>query len=270
MANLSTVEEFLPLQQKELLALLSTGVREDGRKFDEYRKIEIQTSLYERANGSAMVRIGNTVVIAGVKAEIGEPFPDAPNEGVLAVSLELLPHASPSFEPGPPDENAVEMSRIVDRGLRESKSIKTSELCIIPRKKAWVIYVDIYAIDHDGNIVDASGIAALAALLTARIPEVRVEGEEVVKLESTRKIPIVERPIPVTVAKIGDYLLVDPSLSEENVADVKVTMTTLESGVVCSIQKSGPGTLEESDVLKIYDLAYEKGKEIRRMLENLG
>jgi RNase PH-related exoribonuclease len=270
LADLSTVEEFVPIQQKELLALLSTGVREDGRKFDEYRKVEIQTSIYEKANGSAMVKIGNTVAVAGVKAELGEPFPDTPNEGVLTVSLELLPHASPSFEPGPPDENAVEMSRIVDRGLRESKAIKTSDLCVLPGKKVWVIYVDIYAMDHDGNIVDASGIAALAALLTAKIPEVKVEGEDVVLLEGTRGIPMVERPVPVTVAKIGDYLVVDPSLSEENVADVRVTMTTLESGIVSSIQKSGSGTLEEPDVLKIYDLAYEKGKEIRSLLAKLG
>jgi exosome complex component RRP42 len=266
MENLSTMEEANTLRQRDLISLLSTGVREDGRRLDEFRNIEIQTSLYEKADGSAMVKIGNTVAVAGIKVELGEPFPDTPNDGVLTVSLELLPHASPSFEPGPPDEHAIEMSRIIDRGLRESKSIKYDELCVIPGKKVWIIYVDVYAMDHDGNIVDTAGLAALAAILNAKIPEVKVDGDEVTLLDTKRPIPIAERPIPVTVSKIGNYLLVDPSLSEESASDVKVTMTTIESGVVSSIQKSGSGPIEAEEVLKIYDLAYERGKELRAKL----
>jgi exosome complex component RRP42 len=258
------------LRQKDMLALLSSGFRADHRKLDEYRKIEIQTSLYEKADGSALVKIGNTVAVAGVKIEVGEPFPDTPNEGILTVNLELLPHASPSFEPGPPDENAIEMARIIDRGLRESKSINYEELCIIPGQKVWVIYVDISVMDHDGNIVDAAGLAALAALLTAKIPEVKVENGSITFLDKKRPLPIKEKPIPVTVAKIGEYLLVDPSLSEEEVSDVRVTFTTLESSLIASIQKSGSGTLTEEEVLKIYDLAYKKAVEIRSKLNELG
>lgn len=254
------------LRQKDIISVLSTGTRVDGRKLDQYRKANIRVGVYEKADGSAIVSLGNTVVVAGIKLETGEPFPDTPNEGVLAVNLELLPHASPSFEPGPPDENAIEMARIVDRGIRESKSIKSSELCIVPGKKVWIVYVDISAMDHDGNIVDAAGLAAMAALLSCKIPDVRVEGEEFLRLDTKKPIPLVEKPVPVTVAKIGDYLVVDPTLAEEEVSDVKVTVTTLESGVVSSIQKSGSGTLTEDDVRKIYDLALEKGRELRSLL----
>ncbi len=266
MDSVNSISEAASLRLRDLNAVLATGVREDGRKLDEYRNIDIKTNLYEKADGSAMVRIGNTVAVAGIKIARGAPFPDTPNDGVLTVSLELLPHASPDFEPGPPDEGAIEMSRVVDRGLRESKSIKYNELCIIPGKSVWIIYVDVYALDHDGNLQDAAGLAALAAVLTAKLPEVKIEGDTVTELETKRPIPIVETPVPVTVAKVGDHLLVDPSAAEEEVSSVRVTMTTIESGVVASIQKSGSDSITMEEALKIYDLAFARAKEIRGKL----
>ncbi|MEM3670985.1 MAG: exosome complex protein Rrp42 [Thermoprotei archaeon] len=268
MENLSSVSAAIPLRQKELLDLLSTGARTDGRRLDEYRQIEIVHSVFEKPEGSASAKIGNTQAVAGVKAEIGEPFPDTPNDGVFTVNLELLPHASPSFEPGPPDESAIEMSRVIDRGLRESKSVAYDQLCIIPGQKVWVVYVDINAMDHDGNIVDTAGLAALTAVSHASIPEVQVNGSELKELDTRRPIPLVQMPVPVTVAKIGEYLLVDPSLFEETLSDVKITMTTIESGIVASIQKSGPGTVTEDEVLKVYDLCRRKGNELREFVRN--
>jgi exosome complex component RRP42 len=94
---------------------------------------------------------------------------DTPNDGVLTVNAELAPIASPSFETGPPDENSVELARIVDRGIRESKMIDTEKLCIEPGKKVFVVFVDIYVLNHDGNLIDASAISALSALLTSKM-----------------------------------------------------------------------------------------------------
>ncbi|MCL5788386.1 MAG: exosome complex protein Rrp42 [Candidatus Marsarchaeota archaeon] len=268
MENLSSIDATIPFRQRELLSLLSTGQRMDGRKLDEYRQVEVVHSIYEKPEGSAVAKIGNTQAIAGVKVELGEPFPDTPNDGVLTVNLELLPHASPSFEPGPPDESAIEMSRIIDRGLRESKSISYDKLCVIPGQKVWIVYVDINAMDHDGNIVDTAGLAALAAVSHSTLPETRVEDSKVITLEERKPVPLTQLPVPVTVAKIGEYLLVDPSLYEETLSDVKVTMTTIESGVVASIQKSGSGTLDVDEVMKIYDLCYQKGNELREHVKS--
>lgn len=43
----------------------------------------------------------------------------------------------------------------------------------------WAIRVDLHFLDHDGNIIDCAGIAAIAALLHFRRPDVTVIGEEV-------------------------------------------------------------------------------------------
>lgn len=47
-----------------------------------------------------------------------QPYLDQPNEGILVVHTEFSPMADPTFEAGRPGENAVELGRIIDRGLR--------------------------------------------------------------------------------------------------------------------------------------------------------
>ncbi|MBU1975313.1 MAG: RNA-binding protein, partial [Nanoarchaeota archaeon] len=109
---------------------LKSGIRLDGRKGDEFRKIEIQTDVIKTAAGSAHVKCGDTEVIAGVSLSVSTPFPDKPDDGVLMVGTELLPLSNPEFESGPPSIDSIEISRVIDRGVRESKGVDTSALCI--------------------------------------------------------------------------------------------------------------------------------------------
>lgn len=64
------------------------------------------------------VQLGQTRVLAVVKGEITQPYPDRGNEGSLAIFTEFSPMGDPSFESGRPSEMAVELGRIIDRGLR--------------------------------------------------------------------------------------------------------------------------------------------------------
>ncbi len=118
------------LEQKTVVDLIAKGNRIDERGHDSYRPITIQTGVIEKANGSAQIFLGKTRVLVGIKVETGEPFADTPEEGVLTVNAELVPLAHPSFEPGPPDENAIELARVIDRGIRESKAIDLKALCL--------------------------------------------------------------------------------------------------------------------------------------------
>ncbi|MEM4246015.1 MAG: RNA-binding protein, partial [Candidatus Bathyarchaeia archaeon] len=151
------------IEQKTLIDLISGGKRIDERSPTDYREVKIEVGVIEKADGSAQVHLGKTKIMVGVKVDVGEPFPDTPDSGVLTVNAELVPLASPSFEPGPPDENAIELARVVDRGIRESGAIDVKKLCIIPGRKVYVIFVDMYVLDHDGNLIDAAAMAAFAA-----------------------------------------------------------------------------------------------------------
>ena len=155
---------------KQIEQLLEKGKRLDERGLLDTREIKIEQGLIEKAEGSARVLLGKTEVLVGVKVGLGEPFPDTPNDGVLTVNAELVPLASPNFEPGPPDENSIELARVVDRGIRESKCVDTEKLCIEPGKKVFVVFVDIYVLNHDGNLIDAAALAAMAALINTKMP----------------------------------------------------------------------------------------------------
>ena len=87
------------VRQRRIAQLIARGKRLDGREPTEYRQVQLESGLIERAEGSARVRLGKTEVLVGTKIEAGEPFPDTPNEGVLTVNAELVPLASPTFEP---------------------------------------------------------------------------------------------------------------------------------------------------------------------------
>ncbi|RLE54919.1 MAG: RNA-binding protein [Candidatus Methanomethylicota archaeon] len=254
------------INREHVLKLLSKGMRIDGRDLLNYRPISINFEVAGKADGSASVRFGDTYVMVGVKAEIGKPFPDTPGEGVLLVNAEFVPLASPDFEPGPPNEDAIELARVVDRGLRKGEVVDLKELCIVPGEKVWMLWVDIYILDHNGNLMDAAALASLAALMNTKLPEVKVEGEEIIKTGKFKPLNIKDYPIAVTLGKIGGSFIVDPLLDEEQLMDCRLTVITTKSGNICALQKSFSGTFSQGDVLKALNIAVEKGKELRDLL----
>ncbi|HDJ89672.1 MAG TPA: exosome complex protein Rrp42, partial [Thermoprotei archaeon] len=234
-----TSYEIIPLPSKKtLLALLDKGERKDGRDFNSYRDIEISTNVIKSAEGSAQVKIGNTIALAGVKLILGQPYSDTPDQGIQIVNAELVPLASPSFEPGPPDEDDIELSRVVDRVLRSSNMIDLNKLSIIKGKKVWIVYIDIYILNHDGNLFDASIMASVAALLTAKIPKVEITDENKVRLtEEYINLPIKDLPIGVTFSKIGNNIIVDPCYEEERLSDAMITIGINKENNICTLQK---------------------------------
>jgi exosome complex component RRP42 len=245
--------------------LIENGKRIDERGFEDFRKIEINRNVIPRAEGSAEVKFGETHIIVGVKIELGKPFPDTPNEGMLSVNAELSPMASPEFEGGPPGENAIEIARVVDRGIRESKCIELEKLCITPKEKVWCVFVDIYIINNAGNLIDCAALAALNALLSTRIP--KLDGDVVVRTESQGMLPVVFKPITVTVGKVANRFILDPTYIEENVLDAKLTVCTRDDDIVCAMQKQGIMGLAVEEVEQMIDMAMAKSRQIRELVK---
>lgn len=254
------------VKQKQIAELVSLGKRLDGRSVTDYREIQLEVGVAGRAEGSARVRLGKTEVMVGTKIELGEPFPDVPDKGVLTVNAELVPLASPTFEPGPPKENAIELARVVDRGIRESKVIALEELCVEPGKKVFIVFVDVYVLNHDGNLIDASALAALAALLNTKMFKYEVKEGKIKVKPGYNPLPVKNYPIAVTFAKINDKLIVDPWLEEEQVMDARITITTDKDGKICAMQKGGYGHFTMQQVLEAAKIAKEKAEELRKLV----
>ncbi len=255
-----------------MINVITRGYHVDKRPITSYRPIEIVYNVAPKAEGSALVRLGNTQVLAGIKLEVGQPYPDAPNEGVIIVNAEYIPAASPSFEPGPPDENAIELARVIDRSIRESKAVPLDKLCIIPGKKVWIIWLDIYVVDHDGNLVDASMLAAMAALSNTYIPYYEVMDAEagVIKIDKLRKLgplPINRYVTIITSYKIGDTLVIDPTAEEEPLSSYRLAIAVDEEKRIVGIQKMGLGTLTEKELDDIISLSLAKADELIAILK---
>jgi len=244
---------------------LEQGLRFDGRKPEDWRKVEIELGISKNAEGSARVKFGETEVLAGVKLAIGTPYPDTPDQGALMVDADLTPMSNPEFEAGPPDIQAIELARVVDRGIRESKSIDMKKLCIKEGEKCWLVSVDVVTINDAGNLIDAAGLAAIAALKDTKLPKL-VDDKIEYKEKTKTALPMLKEPIPVTVIKIGSKFIVDPSSDEEKVYDARMTITSIEKGKICSLQKGGNGPISVDDISKMIDLALEKAKELRAIL----
>lgn len=240
--------------------------RIDHREFNKYRDITIEKNVITSAEGSARVRIGNTEVVAGVKIGTGEPFSDRPNEGVMMVNAEFVPLASEDFESGPPGEDSIETSRVVDRAIRESKIIDLEKLCITPGEKVWMVFIDIDVLDDDGNLIDASSLAAIAALSEAKLPKLDEDGKVIYGEKTDQPLPLKGKALSTTVVKIGDTLLVDPTQLEEDAMDARLTVGTFrdeEGTKLCSMQKGGSSSFSLEEIEKIIQIAVEKGDELR-------
>ena len=254
------------VKQQQIAQLMSKGKRLDGRELNDYREIKVEMGVIEKAEGSARVLLGKTEVLVGVKIGLGKPFPDTPNEGVLTVNVELVPLASPTFEPGPPREDAIELARVVDRGIRESKAIDLEKLCLEPVKNVLIVFVDVYVLNYDGNLIDASAIATLAALLNTKMFKYEVEEGEVKVKPGYTPLPMQNYPIAITFAKINGKLAVDPWLEEEQVMDARLTITIEKEGKICAVQKGGTGYFTTEYILEAAKIAKEKASEIRKLL----
>jgi exosome complex component RRP42 len=238
--------------------LTQKGDRIDKRNPEDYRPISMKIGVIDTAEGSARVHLGNTDVLVGVKINLGEPYPDTPNMGILTTNAELVPIASPSFETGPPREESIELARVVDRGIRESQTIDLERLCIKEGEKVWVVFIDIHVLDYDGNLFDASALGALAALSKCNVPASRFnEGEDY-------QLPILHYPISCTTVKVENTLLMDPQLEEERVANARLTITIDESGAIRAMQKGLSGSFTIKEVERIIESSMTKARENRK------
>jgi exosome complex component RRP42 len=198
--------------------------------------------------------------MAGIKMDVGEPYPDSPDSGVMSTAAELIPLASPDFEAGPPREDAIELARVVDRGIRESKIIDMEKLCIEEGEKVWIAFIDLHILDYDGNLFDAASLAALAALMTTQVPAERFE------LGKDYPLPLREPPISCTSVKFNDTLIMDPSLDEEQIAEARLTVSTDDKGDIRAMQKGLNGSFTVEEIQKIIKESIDNGKKIRKQL----
>ncbi|XP_013408376.1 exosome complex component RRP45 [Lingula anatina] len=257
-------------EREFILKAIAERRRLDGREAYDYRKLKITFGI---DRGCCSVELGLTRVLAQVSCEITEPKQTRPTEGLLNVNLELSPMAAPHFEAGRLSEYGVELNRLLERCIKDSRCIDTESLCIIAGEKVFSVRVDVHVLNEEGNIMDCASIAAMAALAHFRRPDVTVDGEEVTihKAEEREPIPLSLHHMPICVTfafyEQGKYLLVDPTEKEEKVMDGKMVIAMNKHREICTLQMTGNMLLLKDQVLRCSNIAVVKVIEITELIQ---
>jgi len=261
--------EFRTLQPAEFYRQhIASGVRPDGRTLAERRPLSVSAGNITTADGSAVVRLGATTVVCGVRAELATPRPEEPQLGYLVPNISLPPMCSTMFKPGPPSMAAQTTSQFLSTVLATSTCVEQDDLCVSPGRLVWVLYIDLVCLDHSGNILDASVSALTSALETVTLPKVTMDtetGEVVVSTLDRTKLKLKCSPISTTLAVFNSststspYLLSDPTSEEEQLASSLVTVVTIGDGV-CHLHQPGGDQLTPQLLQQCVQLATDREK----------
>ena len=130
------------------------------------------------------------------------------------------------------------------------------------------IFCDNAVTDHDGNLFDACSYASTAAINSCKIPKYEMQDEKPVKLEDEFiEPPITTLPVSVTMAKIGDHILVDPTIEEWGIMDARITITSNSDGNVVALQKGGSDGFTQDELVKCAEISVKVGSKIREIIK---
>ena len=269
-----------------LTALKDADYRADGRTPRDTRPLRV---TYARAEGqaSAEIQLGKTRVLTVVTSELTPPYPDRPTEGFLNLNVEYSPMASLGIDTARNNPTLVEVDRVIERCLRQSRALDTEALCVIAGHKVWSLRCDVRILDNCGNVVDAACLATVAALLHFRLPEVTVltgdtnsssnkpgEGASVIVHHSFEKepsaLPIHHVPICVTFGLFSEspvLAAVDPTHREEAVMGGRLTYSINVHKELCALQKIGGLPLAPASLVEWAELATVKVSEWHALLQ---
>eukprot|EP00920_Eleutheroschizon_duboscqi_P001982 GHVT01005115.1.p1 GENE.GHVT01005115.1~~GHVT01005115.1.p1 ORF type:complete len:485 (-),score=116.79 GHVT01005115.1:655-2109(-) len=256
---------------------LAVGQRCDGRRLDEQRKISID---FPGDYGQVCVSIGASRVQVVVVGELVAPCEARPSEGFLSFSVDLAVISETSFGAdataagGRAARQAVaaEIHQLIDGLLRGTRAIDTEALCVKGGAKVWSIEVFIRPFNDDGNLRDASALAALVALKHFKRQEVTVVGNDDVVLHSTEErepIPLSLHHVPILFS-FGLWddgsgkasFLLDPSRQEEALLEGNLSVSVNQLGELCGLFKPGGIQVDENFISDAVKIAGERAAEV--------
>ncbi|KAL9232573.1 hypothetical protein vseg_007672 [Gypsophila vaccaria] len=259
------------------------SMRPDARPLRNTRDTTIALGAVTSANGSALVKVGSTTMLAAIKMEIMTPSVEAPDEGNLAIDFHMPPICSPSVRPGRPAEAAPVISKQLADTILSAGMIDLKELCLVSGKAAWMAYLDICCLDADGCLFDAALLSAVAAFSHLQIPVVSLNEEGRVFIVSEdeagkskkepvnkekRKLTLSSIPLSLTCVLHKNYILPDPTAEEESVIETSITVVLDSSGQLVSLYKPGGQILAFSQAIQdCVVLTRQRVKDLQRILE---
>uniref|UniRef100_A0A0E0F526 Ribosomal RNA-processing protein 43 n=1 Tax=Oryza meridionalis TaxID=40149 RepID=A0A0E0F526_9ORYZ len=232
---------------------LRESVRPDARRLAEARPTTIALAAVSSAHGSALVRLGDTAMLASIKLEVMSPSSEAPDEGSIAVEFHMPPICSPLVRPGRPAEVAPVISKnLEDILMRDAKF----EGALFDQWEGILVSIPVeiplVSVGDDGRVFTVGGNEGKAKY-------------ELVNREK-RKLTIANVPFSLTCALHKGNVLADPTAEEESIIETSVTIVLDSSDQIVSIQKPGGAVTSMTTIKECISLAKDGRRKLREIL----
>lgn len=235
--------------------------RIDGRARDELRQVTFERGANRYAEGSALVKWGNTHVLctASVDEKV-PPFLRGTGSGWITAEYAMLPRATQNrtmreINRGKRDARGSEIQRLIGRSLRAAVDMT--------RLGERMITIDCDVLQADGGTRTASISAGFIALFDA-LRKLRDDGK-------ISQIPLKEQIAAVSVGKCRGKLLLDLCYDEDSTAEVDANIVMTSCGDIVEIQGTGESAaFSRCELNAMLDLAERGLAQIRaKQIETL-
>ena len=224
-------------------------MRPSGRKLDELRNVSIETNITMHAEGSCIIKMGDTHIICTATVEDRvPPFIKGSGMGWVTAEYGMLPRSTGSrmrreAASGKQGGRTVEIQRLIGRSLRAG----VDRLALGERQ----ITIDCDVIQADGGTRCASITGGWLAL--------RLAIDKLLDSGTISADPLIS---PVAAVSCGIYAgqpVLDLDYSEDSEAGVDGNFIMLESGNMIETQVSAEGATYTRDELNSLINLAEKG-----------
>ena len=264
------MEDFISESKKTIIENgIYTGKRKNGRSLFEQRALKI---LYNKEKEGVEVSLGNTIVFCKINTNITEPKKSRQNEGkfLIRVNLNNLLNKKSCDNIR---EKSDEITKILEKTIKGSKALDVESLNIKIGKYCWEIILELTLIRNDGNIQDAMNYAALAILLKYEYKPLQIDKKNISieQNKKNKKFSLNHIPILQTFAvlnKNGEFLIFDPDLEEEVVANGLLSIAVNLYGDICCIHKPGDSLISYELMKKVFEFCTKKAKDVCAVFKN--
>eukprot|EP00727_Mastigamoeba_balamuthi_P012590 m51a1_g7954 hypothetical protein (286) ;mRNA; r:183489-184831 len=277
------MEAFRKVYPAEYYAkFLAQGVRPDGRPLMKTRKTTVSVGSITSAAGSAFVKLGNTSVVAGVRTELSPPAPlpgpaDPPPPKQISVAVDIPALCSPRYRGGRASDEAGVLAQrlqsLVDGGSGSGASLLVNPALLVFDEAGalvWHVHVDLYVLDHDGNIFDALLIALLAALRNTKVRRGSVSETGEARVDAAQaEVPLrlQRHPVGLTFAVVGGSVVADACGEEEALSECSLGVVCDESGALLEVHKPGGAPVADDVVARCVGAARPRAAEVLAVVE---
>jgi len=217
-------------------------MRPDGRRHDQLRPLEIIPHFQKHAEGSVLIKLGETWVLCAASVEESVPkFLAGKGQGWLTAEYAMLPRSTHTRTSRDPGGRGKEIQRLIGRSLRAAVDLKALG------ERTIAVDCDVLSADGGTRVTSITG-AWIALALAIR------------KLVATGKLPDMRALKPpvaaVSVGVVGGEVVLDLPYVEDSAAEVDMNVVGDEHGALIEVQGTAEhGTYSRAQLDAMLDLA---------------